>query len=161
MPNTSSPIDLGIDSELTELMGGNFDALNINEEERIIAGLVANVRGQIIAAMHEDNVGIRQLSRNLGVSASAVSRQLNAEGDMRFSTAALLAHALHRHWSINLLPDQPAVASNSNFYRSAYSQYATEMKFPANVRPTVTSSTGIARTTERDRLAETFGLVTY
>jgi Trp operon repressor len=161
MSNTLSPINPETHAELAELMGGDFEAMNINEEERIIAGLVASVRGQIVAAMHQDNVGVRQLSRELGVSAAAVSRHLNAEGDMRFSTAALLAHALHRHWSVNLVPDRPAVASTSNYYGSAFSQHAANLMFSANVGPTITGSTSTVGMIDRDRAIEPLGVLTY
>jgi len=161
MPKTSLPIDAEKDDELAELMGGDFEALNISAEERIIAGLLASVRGQIVAAMSADSIGVRQLSRRLGISGAAVSRHLNAEGDMRFSTAALLAHALQRHWEINLLSNQATIPRTSNSYRNAYSHYETDLKVPPTVSATVTGSTGAEKRIEHDRPSEVFGLVTY
>lgn len=102
MSNSLSPLD-DVDAKVrAELLQGGFDAPEIDPTELLTAAVSGCVRGQILAAMNEDHVGVRELARKLGVSPSAVSRQLRSEGDIRISTAVILAHALGREWKMIL-----------------------------------------------------------
>ncbi len=102
MSKTLSPRNAPSPADLHDLADGGFEKPNIDPTELLIAAQVGHVRGQILAAMNDQNVGVRELARRLNVSASAVSRQLKSEGDMRISTAILLAYALEREWTMNL-----------------------------------------------------------
>ena len=96
-------------------MGGEVTrAPQIDPSDLEIAVALGRVRGQILAAAKRDGIGVRELARRMNISASAVSRQLSSEGDMRFSTAILLARALGQRWNFSLSPrDAPSHATES------------------------------------------------
>jgi transcriptional regulator with XRE-family HTH domain len=99
----SSPED--DDAALLSLVGGKVaQAYLVEPADLEVAVEVGHVRGQILAAAKDEGVGVRELARRMKISASAVSRQLRSEADMRFSTAILLARALGRRWRFLLSP---------------------------------------------------------
>lgn len=116
--NLSPMSDVSPYGDLADLGDGPFEEPNIDAVDRTIAVLVGQLRGQISAAMKADGVGVRELARLLDVSPSAVSRHLNSEGDIRVSTAVLLAHALKRHWQI-FLTNNTAETGHLRNYASA------------------------------------------
>jgi DNA-binding transcriptional ArsR family regulator len=100
---TSSPED--DDAALAALVGGKVtQAPQIDPSDLEVAVAVGRVRGQILAAAKKEGIGVREIARRLKISASAVSRQLRTEGDMRFSTAILFARALGWRWRFSLSP---------------------------------------------------------
>ena len=58
--------------------------------------------------MQADQVNVAELAERLGVSTSAVSRILNADGDISATTAALLADAMGWVWTVELRPKPKA-----------------------------------------------------
>jgi transcriptional regulator with XRE-family HTH domain len=104
---TSSPED--DEAALLSLVGGQVTQdPQIDPSDLEVAVAVGRVRGQILAAAKKEGIGVREMARRLKISASAVSRQLRSEGDMRFSTAILFARALGRRWRFSLSPSDAA-----------------------------------------------------
>lgn len=102
LPTSSAEND---DAALLALVGGEVaQAPQIDPSDLEVAVAVGRVRGQILAAAKKEGIGVREIARRLKISASAVSRQLRSEGDMRFSTAILFARALGRRWHFSLSP---------------------------------------------------------
>ena len=117
MSRSSSPTSSHEDDDAAALAlaGGKVTkAPQIDPSDLEIAVALGRVRGQILAAAKRDGIGVRELARRMNISASAVSRQLSSEGDMRLSTAILLAHALGQRWHFSLSPcDVPSHASRA------------------------------------------------
>jgi DNA-binding transcriptional ArsR family regulator len=106
MPANSSQIDAREQAEIAAIFGGRVEAApQVSDADLAAATLVGRVRGEILAAVNEDGVGVRELARRLDVSPAAVSRHLRSEGDLRLSTAALFAAALGRKWNCHLVRD--------------------------------------------------------
>jgi DNA-binding transcriptional ArsR family regulator len=115
MSTNSSQIDANEEAELTALLGGPVEsAPEVQEDDLGVAMLTARVRGEILAAVKEEGVGVRELARRLHVSPAAVSRHLRSEGDLRLSTASLFASALGREWSFQLKRCEAAQLSNGS-----------------------------------------------
>jgi hypothetical protein len=109
---TTSPED--DDAALLPFVGGEVtQAPQIDPSDLEVAVAVGRVRGQILAAAKKEGIGVRELARRMKISASAVSRQLRSEGDMRFSTAVLFAHALGRRWHFSLSRSDGAPDTNA------------------------------------------------
>lgn len=102
MSNSLSPPNSTTPTGIDDLFLEHFEDPAIDNVELAIAGALTGIRGQLVAEMDEQGVGIRELARRAGVAASAVSRFLKSEGDMHVSTAVLLAQALEREWKITL-----------------------------------------------------------
>jgi transcriptional regulator with XRE-family HTH domain len=100
---------------LLALVGGEVtQAPQIDPTDLEVAVAVGRVRGQILAAANREGIGVREIARRMKISAAAVSRQLRSEGDMRVSTAILLARALKQRWYFSLSPcDAECHASES------------------------------------------------
>jgi plasmid maintenance system antidote protein VapI len=110
MSRSSSPTSSHEDDDaaVLALAGGKVTkAPQIDPSDLEIAVALGRVRGQILAAAKRDGIGVRELARRMEISASAVSRQLRSEGDMRFSTAILFARALGRRWHFSLSLSEP------------------------------------------------------
>ena len=103
MSHISSPTDQAALAELRELFGTAEEVTRCDPKMLAAATLAAEIRGRLVAAMQADHVNVTELAKRLGVSKSAVSRHLNSDGDIRITTAALLAHALGREWKVDLL----------------------------------------------------------
>jgi DNA-binding phage protein len=116
MSRSSSPTSSHEDDDaaVLALAGGKVTkAPQIDPSDLEIAVALGRVRGQILAAAKRDGIGVRELARRMKISASAVSRQLRSEGDMRFSTAVLFAHALGWRWHFSLSPSDGAPDTNA------------------------------------------------
>lgn len=94
-----------VSSDLEDILGGKFSDLEADKVERLVVGVARCMRRLIADAMETDRVGVRELARKMKISPAAVSRQLRSEGDLRISTAVMLADALGRHWNISLEND--------------------------------------------------------
>lgn len=103
MSHTSSPTDLPNPSDFSFLGEGPLETPKIDPVGRELGALVQSIRGQLTAAMKVDEVGVRDLARELAISPAAVSRFLRSAGDLKISTAVLLAHALGRKWDVKLV----------------------------------------------------------
>jgi DNA-binding transcriptional ArsR family regulator len=83
-----------------------------------IAHTTRSIRRQLKAAAESKGIGIRELAKRLGVSPPAVSRHLSSDGDLRISTAVLLADAMELEWKFSLtkaaaIIDATAIGANS------------------------------------------------
>lgn len=101
MSKSLSPI---VDDELTALTGGAFvpNPTYIGDD-MAVATATRRIRAQLQAAAAKAGIGVRELANRLTVSPSAVSRHLRSEGDIRVSTAVLLAGAMGMRWEMTLV----------------------------------------------------------
>lgn len=112
MSNSFSQTEI---SEMTDLLtefGSARETIDFDHDSESIAVLTGRIRGQLLEAISTDKVSLGELARRLRVSKSAVSRHLRGDGDLRISTAVLLAKALGRHWAITLRKDVPERRTN-------------------------------------------------
>jgi DNA-binding transcriptional ArsR family regulator len=101
MSKSLSPI---VDDELVALTGGAFVPNHTTAGDDIdVASATRRIRAQLQAAAAKAGVGVRELAARLKVSPSAVSRHLRSDGDIRVSTAVLLAGALDMKWEMKLV----------------------------------------------------------
>ena len=82
-----------------EILGGIFDesttaTAHSEDPGTKVAIFVGRVRGMVLSEMQRTGVTTSEMANRVGVSVSAVSRQLRSEGDMKASTAVILASAL-------------------------------------------------------------------
>lgn len=98
------------------MLGHAAGQINVDERDLAVAVLVGRARGLLLQAMATAGVGVRELARRLHVSPSAVSRHLRSEGDMRLSTAVMLADGLDQRWELSLAEKQRHVAPARNFF---------------------------------------------
>ncbi len=106
MPNTLSPDDhAALESLLAEFGSAVTTGIHHADPAAVAAAmLMQHARFLVADAAANDSVSIRKLAQRLGVSASAVSRALNSDGDIRLGTLAAFAHALGREWEMRLRP---------------------------------------------------------
>lgn len=114
MSHTSLPTDLPHPADFAFLGEVPLEIPKADPVGRGLGALTQNMRGQLMAAMKADEVGVRDLGRALGISPSAVSRFLRSAGDLKISTAVLLAHALGRRWNVELV-DRVQASVQRNF----------------------------------------------
>lgn len=101
MSNSLSPI---VDDELAALTGGAFVPNHtVVADDVEVASATRRIRAQLQAAAAKAGLGVRDLAKRLKVSPSAVSRHLRSEGDIRVSTAVLLAGAMGMKWEMTLV----------------------------------------------------------
>lgn len=101
MSNSLSPI---VDDELAALTGGAFVPNHtVVADDMEVASATRRIRAQLQAAAAKAGLGVRDLAKRLKVSPSAVSRHLRSEGDIRVSTAVLLAGAMGMKWEMTLV----------------------------------------------------------
>lgn len=153
MSRSSSPTSSHEDDRaaVLALAGGKVTkAPQIDPSDLEVAVAVGRVRGQILAAAKKEGIGVREIARRMKISASAISRQLRSEGDMRFSTAILLARALGRRWHFSLSPsdgvsdasDRRRAATPTPFKPASRAQFVCSNKGRA---PTPTPSKSVSR----------------
>jgi DNA-binding transcriptional ArsR family regulator len=116
MSNNLSQTDSPAPDELDEMLGHAAGPIDVDERDLAVAVLVGRARGLLLQAMATAGVGVRELARRLKVSPSAVSRHLRSEGDMRLSTAVMLADGLDQRWELSLTEKQPHVVPVRNFF---------------------------------------------
>ncbi len=105
-------------SELDEMLaefGAAVGWPDVDPDMREVAGVAAHVRGLLAEATAREGMSISDIARRLNVSKSAVSRHLRSDGDIRISTAVLLARALGRHWTIDLVPGNATASPTANY----------------------------------------------
>lgn len=98
---SSDPPPDELDRIISEL-GGTPEPIARDPAADAVVAALQRVRGLLLEAAQAKGVGVREIARRLNVSPAAVSRQLRADGDMRISTAAMLAHAIGQSWKIEL-----------------------------------------------------------
>jgi DNA-binding transcriptional ArsR family regulator len=116
MSNSLSQTDSLTREELDEMLGHAAGEIGLDERDLAVAVVVGRARGLLQQAMSTAGVGVRELARRLKVSPSAVSRHLRSEGDMRLSTAVMLADGLDRRWELGLVEKQPHAAPVRNYF---------------------------------------------
>lgn len=87
------------------------------EADAVVARLMQE-RALIRNAMALEGIGVRELAKRLKVSPAAVSRQLKDGKDMYIGTATILAHALGREFTIDLVRSRHVPDTMTN-YRTA------------------------------------------
>lgn len=117
MSHSSSQTDLPDPADFSFLGDGPVETPKVDPVGRELGALTQSVRGQITAAMKADGVGVRDLARSLDVSPAAISRFLRSAGDLKISTAVLLAHALGRKWNVELIGAVDSSASDRRNFR--------------------------------------------
>lgn len=109
------------EAALNELAGGRIEKpLIVDAVDLMIASTARDVRGQILAEAQTQDVGVRELARRIGVSPSAVSRHLRAEGDFRISTAVIFANALNCNVRVTIQQRSQAAAKEELSAAIAY-----------------------------------------
>jgi hypothetical protein len=155
MSRSSSPTSSHEDDDaaVLALAGGKVTkAPQIDPSDLEIAVALGRVRGQILAAAKRDGIGVRELARRMKISASAVSRQLSSEGDMRLSTAILLARALGQRWHFSLSPRDAASHTNESSPAKTESSIANKSESMELELPNTFSSNGVSFRTSRTTL---------
>ncbi|OJX68066.1 MAG: hypothetical protein BGO92_05240 [Magnetospirillum sp. 64-120] len=89
---------------MAALTGGAFVPNHtVVADDMEVASATRRIRAQLQAAAAKAGLGVRDLAKRLKVSPSAVSRHLRSEGDIRVSTAVLLAGAMGMKWEMTLV----------------------------------------------------------
>lgn len=154
MSQTSSHDDAALEQDLEALLAAPAEPIQHSAAtlQALEAQVLANrFRTLLKQALKKEKMTARSLAHKLGVSPSAISRQLHGDGDMKVFTAAVLAHAMNHTFGIDLLPNRASGAARSNWLTTSAStktQVASPHLPVSPVSPQtvmLTSSTGAMR----------------